>query len=748
MNPPEVEIRLRQSDTGEYEVEVRGRYGDGDVIPPPEGARINSINFKALNAAWEADPTRERYAQTLTQQVFTEQAAEFLKTARAAAGENPLRIRLLVAPSAAKLHGLRWELLLDPNTHKPLAEGRTSPFARYLSSPVWRSAGPRPKAELRALIAVANPADLGNLGLRPLQVKEEVEWATQALAAAVPAVVKGPKTLDQMAKLMTGEEFDIILLVCHGGWNERSEEAVLYLEGNKVREGEHGKAEPTVGGEIVRRLTELGYPARLVVLATCFGAGPGAEQLVGDEKGATAAVGPKLAEAGVPAVLALQGRARAETVQTFLKDFFAEVTSHGEADTAASVARLKLADQHDRWVPVLYTRIRHGRIWSLPNEVPPREKQFEGWKGLVSAIHEGKCTPILGPGLLEGLVGPTREFARRWAMAEEYALAPYQQEDLPHVLQFLAVCQGRTYPLNKFAEKLCDEVLRRFRPVPAAAEDPVAVLAGAAGPGAVDGPADPNAAAHRADQLLGKALADACRRQRKKRRAEPHGILARLPFPMYLTTNPDTLLEWALDDAGKPFDFGLCRWREPKPEEPEWPKSPFAAKGYSPSATRPLVYHLYGRLDYPGSLVLTEDDYFDYLTGIGVDRGKPQGDPTHVLTTAIPRRVRRTFVENALVFLGFRIEEWDFKVLLRSIMTEPVNAGRERLTTEYPHIAVQIEPEEGRNANPEEARRYLQKYFSNANITLYWGTVEDFARDLRKHWNRTYPNQKIPEEAP
>src|SRR5262249_43812594 len=157
---------------------------------------------------------------------------------------------------------------------------------------------------------------------------------------------------------------------------------------------------------------------------------------------------------------------------------------------------------------------------------------------------------ILGPGLLEGLVGPSREFARRWAVADEYALAPYQQEDLPRVLQFLAVREGRKYPLNKFAERLRIEALKRFRPDPTAAEAPTPQ--GTADSGAVDRRAkeDP---ARLAAGLLEATLAEARRWQREKNHVEPHGILAQLPFPIYLTTNPETLLEHSLADAGKPF---------------------------------------------------------------------------------------------------------------------------------------------------------------------------------------------------
>ena len=48
-----------------------------------------------------------------------------------------------------------------------------------------------------------------------------------------------------------------------------------------------------------------------------------------------------------------------------------------------------------------------------------------------------------------------------------------------------------------------------------------------------------------------------------------------------------------------------------------WPRSVFEEDPeYKPDKDNPLVYHLFGRLDIPESLVLTEDDYFDFLVGV------------------------------------------------------------------------------------------------------------------------------------
>lgn len=48
----------------------------------------------------------------------------------------------------------------------------------------------------------------------------------------------------------------------------------------------------------------------------------------------------------------------------------------------------------------------------------------------------------------------------------------------------------------------------------------------------------------------------------------------------------------------------------------------------------------------------------------------------------------------------------------------------------HPHIAAQIGPEERHTLDPAGGRDSLEKYYDEAKISLYWGTVEDFTRDL------------------
>ena len=63
-----------------------------------------------------------------------------------------------------------------------------------------------------------------------------------------------------------------------------------------------------------------------------------------------------------------------------------------------------------------------------------------------------------------------------------------------------------------------------------------------------------------------------------------------------------------------------------------------------PSKEQPLVYHLHGFDQYPESLVLTEDDYLEFLVAISSDKGRN--------TDPVPKPVREALVESSLLLLG------------------------------------------------------------------------------------------------
>ena len=51
-------------------------------------------------------------------------------------------------------------------------------------------------------------------------------------------------------------------------------------------------------------------------------------------------------------------------------------------------------------------------------------------------------------------------------------------------------------------------------------------------------------------------------------------------------------------------------------------------RNYRPGRDQPLVYHMHGFDEYPASLVLTEDDYLEFLVAILRDKGNNNIDPT------------------------------------------------------------------------------------------------------------------------
>jgi hypothetical protein len=422
------------------------------------------------------------------------------------------------------------------------------------------------------------------------------------------------------------------------------------------------------------------------VLASCQSGGPGNEPHTTDD-GTLAALGPRLAEAGIPAVLAMQGRVSMQTIAELMPVFFRELQRDGQIDHALSVARGMVRERPDHWMPVLFMRLKSGRIWYIPG-FGDGSQSFEKWPALLTSIRRGQCTPIIGTQLNTTLLGSTQEIAQSWAETYRFPMAPHEREDLPQVAQYLSVHLDTEFPRAELVEYLQQEILRRY-----GTELPVG----------------------RQDQSLSELFAALGARWRAQNAADPYRVLAALPCPIYVTTNLSNLLAEALKASGKDPQIDLCRWHE---ELDALPSIYDAEPDYKPTVQRPLVYHLFGTCDHPDSVVLTEDDYFDYLIRVSTNK------------TLIPIAVREALADTALLFLGFRLDDWNFRVLFRSLMQQEGRRRRKR----YAHIAGQVLPEEGRVLAPERARRYLESYFQGADISIFWGSVEDFAQELHAKW--------------
>ena len=675
----DLEIGLHHWDASGYSVELRFSQPNSDADIPPERG-LMSLDFEQLRAA-ESD--LDAYGRLLTAGLFgdTTVQAAFEKARVAAQSQDmQLRLRLYIGSSAAELHRLRWEALRDPQSDTLLLTDEGILFARYLSSLDWRPVKLRPQSSLRALVVIANPTDLtsykpGGRQLTPIDVEGELQRATAGLGT-IPITALLSSGSANLNNLITHlrEGYDIVYLVGHG--------ALIQGEPWLWMEDEAGGTARVSGSDLVTRVRELAQRPRLVVLASCQSAGSGDEASIGDN-GELAALGPRLAEAGVPAVIAMQGNVTMKTIADFMPVFFKELQRDGQIDRAVVAARGTVRERPDFWMPVLFMRLKSGRIWYVPGFGDDR-KGFEKWPALVRSIRQGRCTPILSTHLNEDLLGSSRDIAQRWAETYHFPLSPQAREDLPQVAQYLAINQDARFPRDELIEYLRREIVRRY---------------GDALPGTLR-----DASLIELFEHIGKNRRDASP-------TDPYKVLAELPFPVYLTVNASDLLEHALRAAGKEPVIELCRWNDDVAQLPSiYDDEP----DYRPTPQRPLVYHLYGRFEEVDSLVITEDDYFDFLIGTTGNKD------------LIPTAVRRALADTALLFLGFRMDDWNFRVLFRSLMSQEGRGRRSR----YAHIAAQIEPEEGRTLEPERARGYLETYFQDADISIFWGSTEDFIKEL------------------
>jgi hypothetical protein len=321
----DLELGLHRFEAGRYAVEMRFSMPGSDADTRlGQGAPVHvSLNVDELRELM-LDP--KEYAEALTKALFapSELQIAFAEALASAQSQDiPLRLRLLIGASAPELHAIRWELLCNPKNQSALATDEMILFSRYLASTDWRPVKLKSKGELKALVVVANPSDLANYKLAAIDTAGEIERAQRGLediqATLLPEGTNHA-TLNALIEKMQAQPFDVLYLVCHGV--VANGQPILCLE------NADGQLEKVSGIDFVTRIKELQNRPRLVVLISCQSAGKG----TGD---ALTAIGPRLAEVGVPAVLAMQDNLSMQTAEEFLPVFFRALQKDGQIDRAA-----------------------------------------------------------------------------------------------------------------------------------------------------------------------------------------------------------------------------------------------------------------------------------------------------------------------------------------------------------------------------------------------------------------------------
>jgi|RhiMetdeSRZDD1v2_1073273.scaffolds.fasta_scaffold132671_1 SIR2-like protein len=298
------------------------------------------------------------------------------------------------------------------------------------------------------------------------------------------------------------------------------------------------------------------------------------------------------------------------------------------------------------------------------------------WNDLLRLIRMKKCTPFIGAGASYPYLPLGGELAYDWSNRYKYPLTK-DMGDLAKVAQFMSISRYPMFPREIFLEDYAERVKKKGQP-------------------------------------------DFSRKE------DPHGILADLDLPIYITTNYDHFMFDALKirshkkKVEKTPKIEVCRWSNEVEQILKLKRiKPTLSGEDKPTPNEPLIYYLHGHLETPESMLMTENDYLDFIIRLNEKEIR-----------ILPHQITTALATNALLFVGYSLADWNFRVLFRSIFSS-ISSFTSLI------IAVQLRP---RDVNSEaNAMEYLSKYFGsvlgkNIRVRVYWGESTDFAKELRKRW--------------
>jgi hypothetical protein len=286
------------------------------------------------------------------------------------------------------------------------------------------------------------------------------------------------------------------------------------------------------------------------------------------------------------------------------------------------------------------------------------------WERLITQLSRGDCTPFLGAGACHGTLPGAAELSRHWAAKASY---PFQDHhDLPKVMQYVSISNGDPIYVK---ERVCEDFADKGPP-----------------------PFD--------------------------RSTEPHALLAKFPVRVFITTNYDDFLIKALGRAGKNPRSVICPWY--LPANANLSKVFARVPAIRPAAEAPIVFYLHGNLKEPRSLVLTEGDYLEFLANIAVSSS---GEGSQLM----PSIVLSAMTDYPLLFIGYSLQDWTFRVLFHGLLRGQSGVLRRR------SVSVQLMPPVNGSIDEAErlAREYIARYLEGWSISIFWGTATEFCQELR-----------------
>lgn len=671
MNYVDLEIRILKKEITGYPVEITF---NGE-LEFPRG--VLSSDLPVLSAG--VSPGDD--GVTLFHWLFADDALK-LAWSKARGLQPGRRIRLRIDESAPELHRIPWELLRDVGeggAPLDLAALDSTPFSRYIAGS-WMPGSPILKRPIRVLVAVANPGNLKDFGLSAIDSDAEFKLLQDACAGHNNLEfvrLEGPCTLASIDDALR-KGIHILHFIGHGQFVNNTSVLFLCDQQDKVTLTK----DTEIGAMLSRQLadTQSDDKLRLVYLSSCQTASRSPAD-------AFRGLAPTLVAAGVPAVLAMQGFIPIETATEFSGVFYRELLKHGKVDCASNAARASVMSSHlpGAAIPVLFMRLRSGELFGSRGMIlGSRGESF--WETLLANIAEKECTPFLGPGVTAGLLPRPEELAHQLAVKFSY---PFPDDaNLPRVTQFIGTIDNRRLRKQVLAvlvEQFCKNM---------------GLSGGTSGFTLQHAP------------TLSQVVEEAswAKTSLSLFESEIHHQLADLDLPLYLTTNIDNFMALALRAKNGKARQAVVPWRDILMQRRDF-TPPVAPDD-------PVVLHLFGTDADLLSMVITEDDHLDYLARISHDH-----------EYFLPTSVNESLASTTLLFLGYRLEDLDLKIIMRGLLTH-LDLQRWNML----HVAVQLESSQHDQSREKEVIEYFHKYFADSRIDIYWGNTQQFMSDLSARW--------------
>ncbi len=389
-----VEASLDEAAMGKTPLDLDWRFGDGD------SARALELLQKGAGSDQDLRLVGSLLWSSLLGEGEVRERVRELWLRHRDDQELHVAVRLKVPPD---FDDLPWEAAYDETTERFVGEHRRSAIVRD----PWRDYGLHPivtrKAQRVRMLIIA-PRGSG------LAVSTELRRLREALAPVLSLIEGAPSgsgprelhenaTVAEVSRALASSRWDIVHFIGHGRVNDRESASLRLVDEN----GEDAwQTQSAVSG----LFNDTGV--QLVVLNAC------ATGRV-SSSGGLAGLGPVLLANGIPAVVAMRhdidDRVAIELASAFYEELFTG-PSPGRVEPAVQRARGAIqrsfgaTDPRAFVTPALFLAPGQGALFELVAPSAPSAPAalsapapFDLPASLVSAVRNGLCVPVVGPGL-------------------------------------------------------------------------------------------------------------------------------------------------------------------------------------------------------------------------------------------------------------------------------------------------------------------------------------------------------------